>query len=346
MLLMSCLPQCRSAILCLLTFFLLLLLVQITTLSHPSGSPWFKPWPDHDEEQCPSLPGLDDILVVLKTGATESQLKVPAHLRTTLRCIPNHIVYSDYEEDVAGHQVHDVLESIDSDIKATNPDFGLYNRLQRHGRESLQATELKRWASAPNTAAGTPENPAWRLDKWKFLPMIESAFRYRPEAQWYVFLEADSYIVWPNLLRWLSHIDPLKPRYFGAATQIGDVVFAHGGSGFVVSASAMQKVAEQRETHVDFYNELTASHWAGDCVLGRAMRDAGVQMTWSWPLLQGTKPGEVDLAKVKEGKRMWCSAVVSYHHMGPDDVSAFWRFEQKWHRGVSLVQLRVLKGFH
>src|ERR1700712_5059273 len=63
----------------------------------------------HDEDIfCPRSKLADDILVVLRTGATESLEKVPVHFRTTLQCVPHVVVYSDMDEEIEGHAVHDV----------------------------------------------------------------------------------------------------------------------------------------------------------------------------------------------------------------------------------------------
>ncbi|XPS79884.1 hypothetical protein M3J09_011854 [Ascochyta lentis] len=62
-----------------------------------------------EEIFCPQSELADDVLVVLRTGATESREKLPVHFRTTLRCVPHFVVFSDLDETVEGHEVHDVL---------------------------------------------------------------------------------------------------------------------------------------------------------------------------------------------------------------------------------------------
>jgi hypothetical protein len=38
---------------------------------------------------------MDDILLVMKTGATEALQKLPIHLLTTLKCVPEFLLFSD-----------------------------------------------------------------------------------------------------------------------------------------------------------------------------------------------------------------------------------------------------------
>ena len=61
---------------------------------------------------CLDLPGASDAVVVLRTGSTELQDKLPVHLSTTLQCYPNHLVFSDYEETHHGETIVDALSSV------------------------------------------------------------------------------------------------------------------------------------------------------------------------------------------------------------------------------------------
>jgi hypothetical protein len=71
---------------------------------------------------------------------------------------------------------------------------------------------------------------------------------------------------------------------------IGDVLFAHGGSGFVVSRPAMKMIVDFYASHQEEIEKFTHEHWAGDYVLGKVFKDAGVPFTNSWPIFQGDYP--------------------------------------------------------
>jgi hypothetical protein len=273
----------------------------------------------------------------MKTGITEAQDKIPIHLRTTLRCIPHKLIVSDFEEDIAGIRTHDVFHNA-SEVLLANSDFALYNRARAGGRAALTQSDLTKVAYS---AAGMSDNPGWKLDKWKFLPMIQEARAYHPDMQWYAFLEADTYAIWPNLLAWLDQFDSTEKLYLGNQMQIGEVIFAHGGSGFVLSHAALHAVAEYHAGQVDRWNYLTETQWAGDCVLGMALRQIGVDLTWSWPHVTAQSIWEQDALGEAFGKTQWCYPALTFHHMTPPDIDHFYEFDRRWFANVSIPEIRT-----
>ncbi|KAJ5894648.1 hypothetical protein N7495_006339 [Penicillium taxi] len=275
---------------------------------------------------CLPLPGMEDILVVLKTGITESQQKVPVHVRTTLRCVPHKLIVSDFEEDIDGIRTHDVFRNTSSSLLEM-PDFALYNRARAGGRAGLTQQDLNK---VPNGPFGMVDSPGWKLDKWKFLPMIHEARRFRPQAKWYVFYEADTYPIWTNLLGWLAHFDPDQKLYLGNQMMIGDDLFAHGGSGIVISHAALHAVADWHMRNEEHWNGVTQDHWAGDCLLGMALSKTGIGLTWSAPHTNERSVWEQDTLGETYGKNHWCVPPWTFHHMTPADVEFMWEFEQNW----------------
>jgi len=280
---------------------------------------------------CHELPGANETLVVLKTGAGEIAAKLPIHLQTTFKCYPETLIFSDLDETFMARTVLDVLDDVLPELKATHPDFDLYRRLQRKGRTALAPSELSGPSVRPEGTSGKPTVPGWNLDKYKFLPMMRETLDSHPGKQWYVFVEADTYISWASLLAYAAALDPAKPYYIGAPSVIGDVEFAHGGTGFLVSRPALEIVVAEYVAHQFDWEVLTANHWAGDCVLGKAFRDAGVPLTAAWPIWQGDEVGRMNYDRVDNGeRRQWCTPTVSYHHLSTDAIRSLWEFEQKW----------------
>lgn len=304
--------------------------IGITIDTHNETDPITKT--DHVPSSCPTDTGMDSVLVVVKTGITEAQDKVPVHLRTTLRCIPHKIIVSDFEEDIAGIRTQDVFLNVSDTLKQNNEDFALYNRARAGGHTALTSQDHMKVANGPS---GMTDNPGWKLDKWKFLPMIHSARRAKPDAKWFVFLEADTYPIWPNLLSWLAHFNHEERLYLGNQMQIGPTLFAHGGSGFVLSHAAIHAVADFHKLHIDEWDDITDQEWAGDCVLGRALAAAGIGLTWSWPHVTTQSVWEQDMLHEAFDKTPWCFAPFTFHHMTPADVDRFWEFEQQWFADVS-----------
>ncbi|KAJ6190072.1 hypothetical protein N7519_000093 [Penicillium mononematosum] len=278
------------------------------------------------EEKCGNLlHALDDVMVVIKTGATESLEKIPVHLRTTLQCVPHFAIFSDYEETINGVRTYDVLRNVSETTMNHEPEFDIYRRLQEVGREGLTEAE---WGDDTNGPLGKVNNPGWKLDKWKFLPMIDEALEVMPDAKWYVFLEADTYMVWPNLINWLAHLNPDRQYYLGSPMQIGETLFGYGGAGIVLSSWTMTLLHEyQMETKEDL-EAMTAHEWAGDCALARALQDVKVDLTWAWPMMMTSRPWEIDHFSEGYGRQPWCYPVISYHHMAPKDIEEMWEFDR------------------
>ncbi|KAI1988294.1 hypothetical protein LOZ54_003277 [Ophidiomyces ophidiicola] len=230
------------------------------------------------------MPGMDDVLVLMGTGVTEALEKLPIHLETTLRCVPHYAVFSDFEEEIAGVRTHDVLRSLSDEVKNHDPDFELYNRVQQSGRDGLKPSDFM--VDDISGPSGKPNNPGWKLDKWKFLPMIDEALALRPEAKWYLFMEADTYMVLPNVGHWLQQFDHTKPYYLGTQMMLGDLVFAYGGAGFFLSNAAMRQFSEYRSTRLAELDKFTASQWAGDAVAHAAnCENLGARPLWETVVL-------------------------------------------------------------
>ncbi len=80
--------------------------------------------------------------------------------------------------------------------------------------------------------------------------MIDQALEEKPDAKWYFFMEADTYMNWNNLLEFLGNFDDSKPYYIGKHLFINEVEFAYGGAGFALSNPAMQRVASRRSERI------------------------------------------------------------------------------------------------
>lgn len=283
-----------------------------------------------EEDRCKKLRReMDDVFVVLKTGATEALEKVPPQLRTVFQCVPHFAVFSDYEETIDGVRTHDVLYNVTESTMKKEPEFEVYRHLRQVGRAGLTDADFGDDSNGP---FGKVNNPGWKLDKWKFLPMIDEALEVRPNAKWFVFLEADTYIVWQNLVNWLAHLDYTRSYYLGSPMQIGEMLFGYGGAGIVLSQRAMQRLHSYRIENQEELEVMTASEWAGDCALARALEDVHVPLTWAWPMMMTSRPWEIDHFSEGYGRQPWCYPVISYHHMGEQDIEEMWEFERRWFR--------------
>lgn len=148
---------------------------------------------------------LENVQVVMKTGTAEST-KTKAHLDSVSSCITNILVFSDLEETIGDHQFIDVLADLPPSYH-NNPDFAAY---------SAQKQAHSEGKSVEYSAEG------WKLDRFKFLPMVDKAYQMRPHADWYVFIEADVYYFWGTPLNFFYSVDLVCPggssHYYDSAT--------------------------------------------------------------------------------------------------------------------------------
>jgi hypothetical protein len=262
----------------------------------------------------------DDIVVVLKTGANEVFEKLPTQILTMLQCVDNLLIFSDLEQQIGAYHVHDALDGISEEVKAGNPDFDYYRTLQEYKKNGQDISKIK---------DETGES-AWNLDKYKFMPMLEKTWQMKPNKKWYVFIEADTYLIWSNLLLYLDRLDPSELVYRGSPTYSNDEAFAHGGSGYILSGSAMSKVFQSGVGVAAKYTPKVKDESMGDYMLMKALRAEGVDMRGVWPILQGEKSSTIPFGGgLDNGARHWCQPVVTMHHISASEVSEVWQYELK-----------------
>jgi hypothetical protein len=173
--------------------------------------------------------------------------------------------------------------------------------------------------------SGKDNNPGWKIDKWKFLPMLNRTLQEYPGKKWFVFVETDTFLFWHTLLEYLGRLDWQVNHYMGAQINIGDIEFAHGGAGFVASRPAMQQVVSMFNNHQKEWEDFTDGHWAGDCVLGKAFKDSGTRLLGAFPIFQGDPVGNMNYAT----NNMWCGPSASYHHSSPAVVRDLFAFQEE-----------------
>ena len=291
----------------------------------PTSTPSTKPEPFHTygstspDRRCEAFPDQGDILLVVKTGATESYNKLPTQLLTNLQCAEDFLIFSDLEQKIGRYQIYDALDKVNDTIKASD-HFELY-RAQKayqkvHGDLTMLADDLD----------GTIRDHGWNLDKYKFLHMLIDTYHMRPDKKWYVFIETDTYVVWSNLLQWIDkNLDPKKSLYLGSPAFLGHQMFAHGGSGFILSGVAMHDFIGRNPEMVESFDDTVKNSCCGDAHLAKYLQEkGGLKVTGVWPMINGEKPTTLPF-----GSQHWCQPVMTMHHLTPEEVSSFWQYEQQ-----------------
>ncbi|KAL9125783.1 MAG: hypothetical protein Q9217_005062 [Psora testacea] len=254
----------------------------------------------------------EDVVVVIKTGATEAFKTLPIHLSTTLTHVPNHLLFSDHEAKMGQYYIQDALDECSPESIKLNDDFQLYRDQKQYLLlgQNPEYLELK---------------GGWDLDKYKNIHMLSKTFKQRPDANWYLFIDADSYVVMANLLPYMRGLDPNKKLYIGSAAYIGDYAFGHGGTGYLLSHAAMKAVMEKDPDMGRKYEQVAKDSCCGDYVLAKMLKDEmGIELSWSMPHFQGEPPSKIGMNKGK-----LCQPIVTLHHMRPEEVASMWEFERE-----------------
>ena len=262
---------------------------------------------------CRQLPGADKVVVIVKTGATEVFSRIPEQIVTLAECAPNFMIFSDMEQHIGKFHIQDALDEIGQVYKDGHEDFQFYH--------AIHATH----ASVGDVSV-LGSDKAWALDKWKNIPMLHKAYLNYPDAEWFVTIDADTYLSWLNLLLLLDRLEPEDPLYAGCVYLIGSTAFAQGGTGYILSRKAVQRFENIRtpERIADWEKE-TSTACCGDLMLGVAMGHAGISVTGAWPMFQVDPPSAYSW-----GDRTWCTPAITWHHVHSYEVEALWQFEQEW----------------
>ncbi|KAK3313255.1 hypothetical protein B0H66DRAFT_578362 [Apodospora peruviana] len=270
---------------------------------------------------------------VLKMGHGEDHRKRDAQLDSVSACFPpdDLLIFSDFDEPLANgtRKAIDILANLPQPYRDDNPDFANYEAM----RELVRKGKL-----TPQNDPTTGKN-GWRLDKYKFLAEVERAWLMRPGRDWYVFYETDTYIVWDNMFRFLSTLDPQTPLYMGSPSpgRVDDKLklktwFANGGPGFVLSRGAMEKLLNRASAPVTgqytdaslslAWLDLIRADCCGDSVLGWALWSAGIPLSGFFPLFNPYPTHGIPYSD-----RAWCQPVLTMHKPEPNDMVELWRWE-------------------
>ncbi|KAL2865846.1 glycosyltransferase family 31 protein [Aspergillus lucknowensis] len=272
----------------------------------------------------------DGIQVTLKIGGAESQDRLRSHIHGVTVCIPNLLVVSDMGQMLGPFHSHDVLADVIHVL--SKEDFRTYQRQREY--HYYWDNEL------------APTQAGWKLDRYKFLSMVEYAYAQNPNAKWYVFMETDTLILWDNLVQLLDRYKWVDPLYMGSPTPgrpLGTrwapipTFFVYGGSGIVLSTAAMENLLredrpgsaeggseQESQLLITKYQDMVREDCCGDSVLGWVAAQRDVQIAGLWPMFN---PGP--LHNTPLGRAYWCQPAVSFHKSDPFNSVELWKWAQK-----------------
>ncbi|KAF4426654.1 hypothetical protein F53441_14103 [Fusarium austroafricanum] len=271
---------------------------------------------------CDGFPNTDSIMLVMKTGATEAFTKLPAHLLTSLQCLDDYLLFSDLDQQIDKYQIYDVLKDVRDDVRKGRKEFDLY-------KAQVDCPISQQYCTADM-------KEGWNLDKYKFLHMVEKAWEMRPNKEWYVFAEADTYVFWSNLVWYLrNRVNGTETPYVGSVAMLKGKPFAHGGSGYVIHGDTMRKMAQIPDL-AHKYDMMATHECCGDYLMSLAVLETGKKVKQAHPMFNGEKPVTLPF-----GNNHWCEPLLTMHHMNPEEVSDAWHFEQTRQK-QGFVQIREM----
>ncbi|KAK1993370.1 hypothetical protein LX36DRAFT_730105 [Colletotrichum falcatum] len=275
----------------------------------------------------------DDVLLILKTGATVLWRRLPIHLATTFAperiSLNNTVIYADVEARIGRHHVVDILATLPKPVRDA-PSFETY----REAQDWHAANYYLEQSGLPGDVSTTEGPPGgWRLDKYKFLPLVQRAGQEWPRAKWYVYTEDDTYLFLPNLLRYLAAYDHRRPHWLGGLGEMLGVTFAHGGSGFALSRGAWEQSFGTGDL-VAKYRAFVEQSSFGDYALGKVLNDYGVHLgdDRTNDRAEGGAWGFNGLPhwKIEFSPENWCKPVLSWHHAHNRDIAMYYELERAW----------------
>ncbi|KAF1982370.1 glycosyltransferase family 31 protein [Aulographum hederae CBS 113979] len=288
-----------------------------------------KPTPSHElpirpddrfDPRCSAFPDTGNVVIAVKTGATEASEKIPLQMQTSLRCAQNVVVFSDMEQELGEYHVYDALDAVPDSAMEGNTDFDFYKK-QQSLKSAGMIDSLMKGAKDPRMPN---DLAAWTLDKYKQLHMLEKTWGLYPDRDWYIFIDADTYVIWPNLIQWLKTMNPAEKIYTGSMAQWDKVKFAHGGSGITLSGALLHAFAVEHNGTASDWDVKMHEECCGDYVIGKIFMDEhNVLLKNVWPTVNGEKPTTIPF-----GNTHWCQPVVTMHHVQPPEMAEMDVFER------------------
>eukprot|EP00835_Amoeboradix_gromovi_P006610 NODE_814_length_3983_cov_0.318229.p1 type:complete len:421 gc:universal NODE_814_length_3983_cov_0.318229:280-1542(+) len=249
----------------------------------------------------------DFLAICLKTGMETNMERIPVQLLTFLES-ERPLIISDFEENVGNNRVVNILPPNKQRTTFTN---------NRHA-ESTATDEQK-----PNES-----KEGWKLDAYKNFPGFKKMNTDYPDSKWFIMLDDDTYLFKNNIIAHLKTLDHNTPYYLGAGNnfrgcdnvnRMGDgPLFAHGGSGIVLSKGALEKMMPV----VDDCSMKYADCWAGDIRTALCLRDVGVFFN------SGASRGDFHGNPVqKQQFSDPCQKPFTFHHLFPFQIQILYDLE-------------------
>ncbi|KAJ3295495.1 hypothetical protein HDU79_009008 [Rhizoclosmatium sp. JEL0117] len=197
----------------------------------------------------------------------------------------------------------------------------------------------------------------WQADAHKNLPGFQVLVETYPDADWYLMIDDDTYVVMDNLAQYLEAKNPNEPHFIGrnnyfkgcdgvtqfhtgpGAGTAEHPYIAQGGSGIIISRGAMKKMTKGLNQCIIKYQNC----WAGDIRTALCLRDNGVVVSWGDGFYENPPLDEIRFPDDP------CSLPNTFHHVLPSQMQTLYEVEREnWNfRGTLTTTMdRIFAAFH
>ncbi|PWN53076.1 hypothetical protein IE53DRAFT_366669 [Violaceomyces palustris] len=269
-------------------------------------------------------PFVNDVVLITKVGSATLFERLMTHvaLRSASGSVaPKSLFFSDAESRVGEIHIQDILANVSDRIKKDREFSQLYSithdLLDNHQRLDQVLDK----------------ETGWKLDKFKFLPMMGEAYRKYPDAKWYVMVEADTFLFWNQLVKWLKAQDHEEQLYFGHPSftdhEGKSFMFSHGGSGFVLSKGIMDATYGLDPEFEHHQDDLVLHSAFGDALLSLAIFNTTTVKIDKLSEQGWEKFNDVPPRQLKFRKDVWCNQLFTFHHVTPNDIYDLYDFQTR-----------------
>ncbi|KAJ9473839.1 hypothetical protein PHBOTO_003915 [Pseudozyma hubeiensis] len=266
----------------------------------------------------------DDMVLITKVGSATVHKRLLIHLAEqplSNLYMPNHLYVSDYSLTLSNITFYDALANVSSTVAALDEFKSLRAELKALVESNQDLDDMSQ------------KDGGWKLDKYKFLPAVAEAYRRWPGKKWYVMVEADTFLFWNQLVKWLGELDEKKQLMMGHPSFCDydeqSTMFTHGGSGIVLSGATVEASFGQDADFEHTHDDLIQKSAFGDALLSKSIYDSPlINFTELSP--EGGERFNSDPPRVLKFTRgNWCSPIMSFHHITPSDAAHLYDFQRR-----------------
>jgi hypothetical protein len=152
-------------------------------------------------------------------------------------------------------------------------------------------------------------------------------YNHFPDAKWFILIDDDTYLFMENVHEYLSQFDHTMPYYLGnpnmfvgcdGVSEFGQgPLFAHGGSGIILSRGALEKMKPVASQCIQKYKDC----FAGDVRLALCLRDVGV-------FVESTDRNHLEPPNDHHHFGSPCEKPLTFHHLTVSQIQKLYQAQE------------------